>query len=337
MNNDTTILDKILYHGLQPWLDKNSIDEKFTSKLTEIKEVQSEFQETYQIEFQRPFNSKTKYYSKLILNAATLNTNELLALIKDDDNLQLTKYWLNDTLNKKLKTRLKDIGKLIKERDFSLVYIDPKKSAFDKDQNHKSDTYIIQLLKLAYMKIYLEVQEAYRDLIEDILIIDDFYTQLLFEPIPDNALLKAIQTIEVVPVVTPKKELPKSQVTSTSSFRYKQIDTDPEKLTDLLDSLKLGGFVSQETTLLNFKKAFTGKQVSTPIVWTGNMSELYYFIKLIHKDHQLVDDLKQKQWEVTCACFVKKDGTQFDRSKFRSLKRPNTTGDNLDKAVQLIS
>ena len=92
MNNDTTILDAILYHGSQPWLDKNSIDEKFATKLMGIKEVQSDFIEHYQIEFLRPFNSKTKYYSKLILNAASQHTNDLIALINDDDNPQLMKY-----------------------------------------------------------------------------------------------------------------------------------------------------------------------------------------------------------------------------------------------------
>lgn len=39
----------------------------------------------------------------------------------------LIKYWLEDTLNKRIKTRLKDLGKLIKEKDYALTYIDPKK------------------------------------------------------------------------------------------------------------------------------------------------------------------------------------------------------------------
>jgi len=332
MNNDTTILDKILYHGLQPWLDKNSIDEKFTSMLTEIKEIQSDFQETYQIEFQRPINSKTKYYSKLILNAATKHTNELIALIKDDDNLQLTKYWLNDTLNKKLKTRLKDIGKLIKERDFSLSYIDPKKSVFDQDQNHKSDTYIIQLLKLAYMKIYLEVQEAFDELIDDILIIDDFYTQLLFEPIPDTALLRAIQTIEVEPVVTPKNDSQKSQAISTASFRFKEYDTDPDKLKNLWDSLKLNGFIAEDTSLPNFKRVFSGKEITTPVIWTGNATEFAYFIKLIHNIHQYVVDLKQNQWVVACQCFTDALGNPYQRS-VRKLQEPKSNKEKLEQSV----
>lgn len=338
MSNQTNLLDTILYQELRPWLGKNSLDEKYASKLSNVKEVYTDFQFKYEINFLRPFDHKTKYYSKLILNNIKTECIKLVELINEDNNENLIKYWLDDTLNKRFKTRLKDLGKLIKEKDYALSYIDPKKTSFEIDQTHKANTFIIQLLKLAYIQLYLEVQYTFSTWVEDILIVEDFYSQLLLEPIPDNHFLKQIQVIEVEPITAKaSKTVTTSTVNSYHSFTYKQLNTNPDKLTDLWDSLKLNQLISKTTTLPNFKKIFTGEEVKTPIRWTGNISELFYFIKLIHSEHKLVDNLKQKQWEVTCLCFVDADGNSFDRSKFRSLKRPSLSGDKIDRSVKLLN
>lgn len=331
MNNDIKILDDILYHGLRPWLEQNALDEKFASKLTEVKEQTPAFTFQYEIHFERPFNHKTKYYNKLILNETIQTINQLHELITEDNNESLVKYWLNDTLEKKLKTRLKDIGKLIKEQDYALSYINPKKTAFDIDQSHKANTFIIQLLKLAYMQVYLELQEFFKDRIEDLLIEDDFYTQLLFEPVPDQHYLKKIQIIEVEPTPTVANE-PKPQYAVLSSFSYKQFNTNPDKLTYMCDSLKKNNFIAQDTNLATFKKVFSGKEVTTPVVWTGNPSEFAYFIKLIHNTHKYVEDLKQKQWKVALLCFVDNEGNPFP-DKVRKLQKPKLSAAAIEKCV----
>lgn len=82
-----------------------------------------------------------------------------------------------------------------------------------------------------------------------------------------------------------------------------------------------------------FKKVFSGKAISKSVVWTGNPSEFSYFIKLIYTINQYVDDLKQRNWEVACRCFVQADGTSFDRSKLRTLKKPQRSYKQLELAV----
>ena len=338
MSNDIKILDDILYRGLQPWLEENASEEKFAPLLSSIKEVTPDFTLQYRIDFERPFNHKTKYYARLINTELIKTCNHLHALISADNDRRLIKYWLDDTLNKKLKTRLSDLGKLIRERDYSTAWINPKKMTYDVDQEHKSNTYIIQLLKLAYMQLYLELQAAFKQWIDDILIIDDFYTQLLFEPVLEKLYLKRILVIEAEtgpePTVAAEPEVPYRP--KPLSFTYKQLAIGHEKLTDLCNSLKKNNFIAQDTTAANFKKVFSGKEITTPVRWTGTVSDFYYFIKLIHTDHKLVENLKQQQWEIACKCFVRKDGSMFDRSKMRGQKRPASTGDLLDKAVELI-
>lgn len=336
MSNDIKILDDILYHGLRPWLEHNTLDEKFASKLTEVKEQTPAFTFQYEIHFERPFNHKTKYYNKLIRNETIQTINQLHELIAEDDNESLVKYWLNDTLEKKLKTRLRDIGKLIKEQDYALSYINPKKTAFDIDQSHKANTFIIQLLKLAYMQVYMELQEVFKSHIEDLLIVDDFYTQLLFEPVPDQLPIKKIKILEVQPEPEPSVAQEPEGSYGTHSFTYKQYHTSPDKLKDLCDSLKKNGFIDQNTTVPNFKKVFSGQEITNPVHWTGTLSDLYYFIKLIHNDFELVENLKQEHWKVTSKCFVQRDGTPFDSTKFRGQKRPASNGDLLDQAMEHI-
>ena len=337
MSNQTNILDEILYQGQRPWLEKNTLDEKFASKFRTLKESSTNYQFLYEINFIRPFDNKTKYYSKLILNTVKKDVENLFNLISKDDTENLIRYWLNDTLNKRLRTRLKDIGKLIKEKDFQLIYIDPRKTSIEFDQAHKANTYIIQLLKLAYMQLYLEIQDAFSVWIDDKLEIEDFYTQLLLEPVPYIHYLTKIQTIDIETIKKPsKKQVPQPTVNLFHSFTFKQFTKDPSKLTDLCDSLKKNNFICKETQLFNFRKVFSGDEIKTPVTWTGNVSEFSYFIKLLYNKHNLVEDLKQNQWKVACKCFIKPDGTLFDHQGLRKNQPPKSTGHLLESAISLL-
>jgi hypothetical protein len=334
MKNYFSTLDEILYKGLRPWLNANNPDEKFASMISAIKTVSPIFQPHYEIKFERPFNSKTKYYTKLITNETINSCNQLFDVLMEDETPQLILYRLNDTLSKKIKTRLKDVGKLIKDQKFEIDYINPRKTTFDIDQEHKTNTFIIQLLKLSLMYIYLEIQEKFRQWIQDELILEDFYSQLLFEPIPVNSCIEKIQLIEITPS-EPNIIIEKSpnHILSVNSFTYNQYFNNPDKLNDLFDSLKHFGFISDSSTLANFKKVFSNKEIVNPIIWTGNPSEFSYFIKLFYVQYKFVANLKQKQWDIACKCFVQADGSLFDKSKLRGLKKPQLSYKQLEVAV----
>jgi hypothetical protein len=40
---------------------------------------------------------------------------------------------------------------------------------------------------------------------------------------------------------------------------------------------------------------------------------------------------------VACRCFVKADGTPFDRTKLKNLKKPQKTAGAIEKAVELLN
>ena len=74
MSNQTKILDDILYQGLRPWSEKNSVDDKFAPKLRSLKDTSTDYPFRYEINFLRPFDNKTKYYSKLMLKDSTISS-----------------------------------------------------------------------------------------------------------------------------------------------------------------------------------------------------------------------------------------------------------------------
>lgn len=215
MKNYFTILDNILYKEMRPWLEANNPDQRFSAMISSIKLVQPTFQPKHEIQFERPFNNKTKYYSKLIHSEKIKTTNLLLEAMQEDDIPQLIKYRLNATLNKKLKSKIKDIGNIIKEQQFELSFINPRLTTFDVDQEHKTNTYIFQLLKTSLIHIYLEIQYVYKEWIQDEFLIEDFYSQLLFEPIPDETFIKEATTIIEI---TPQPIIVKPQETQKISF-----------------------------------------------------------------------------------------------------------------------
>lgn len=195
MQNTPEIFDRILSHDLQPWLPENNPDELFTPLLKEVKPVQPNFINKYELAFLRPFNSKTKYYERVISNAANEYCNRVIELINEDTQEKLIKYWLDNTLNKKLKSRLIKIGELITQEDYQLNQISGRNVQFNQDTDHKINTYIVQLLKIALIKCYLEIQDQFSERIDDQLIETDFYTQLLFEVVPETSYLKQLERI----------------------------------------------------------------------------------------------------------------------------------------------
>ena len=79
---------------------------------------------------------------------------------------------------------------------------------------------------------------------------------------------------------------PEPEHISFESFRYKDYDTKFDNLTNLWDSLKKNNFIADDTDSRVFKKVFSGKAITKPVVWTGNPSEFAYFIKLMY--HKLL-------------------------------------------------
>jgi len=339
MKTPNSTFDEILYKDLSPWHDCNKPDDKFIPLISSVKIVDPVFQQVFEIEFIRHFNNKSHYYHKLIVNEAINYCNQIISLINADDDIRVKKYWI-DVICKKLKSDLKFIGQLIKENDYSLLNINPHNNIYSVDSDHKTDTYIIQLLKTALIKVYLEIQEGFKIYLPDSLLeIEDFYTQLLYEPIPVNKYISTTpKVIHIEPEKQIKTKIEKTRPASTiaKTFKYKNLAKNTDALKDLCDSLKLYGLIDKKTVLTDLKKLFSGGELNNPVIWTGLTSDLYYFVVLIHNKEKYVENLHQQHWKVTCNCFIKPDGSAFEPSNLKTQKKPKINAAMIEKVVLLL-
>ncbi|MBI9069923.1 MAG: hypothetical protein JEZ09_21710 [Salinivirgaceae bacterium] len=338
MNNGLIKLDDILYKGLQPWLEENNSNEKFVKLQKKIKAVTPAFEPMWQINYHRPLSAKAEYYYALITNEATQYVNNIIELINEDDYLLRQQRWYTDTMAK-LQVRFNDIIELIKEHQYFVEFMDPKSQDFDINPTHKTETFVIQLLKVALVKIYLELQELFHHLGTELKINEvDIYDRFFNQALPENSFLKRIRSdaggdIEKLFTQSDKQ---KSEGISLYSFTYKFSETKADKITDLYKFLKENEFIASDNPMANFKTVFSGKEIYSPVVWSGTTNEFYYFIHLVHNEYQLIEPLKRKLWKVACKCFLRGDGSQFDIKKLKEASKPEKRADLIESAVELI-
>lgn len=329
MKNSLLLFDEIQYRKLIPWLDENKPDEKFTALLSEIKNIEPEFQPQYEIEFYRPFNHKTKYYHKLIQNASIDYCNKIHHQIIEDDRIKLHKYWRNDTLNKKLPARLRDIGKIIKERQYSLDYTNPHKSSFEIDSDHKTETYILQLLKIALIRVYLEIQNFFQFIPQnDLLVEEDFYTQFLFEPVPSDSSIKKILLVNIIS---------KQSKSIKISFGYNLPTTNNLKNTCKLLTLKIDFLDDNFTSLEDFIEVMTSKDLAQVKKQIHIGCETTQFRYIVDKYKPYFNTLTLSNIEKS-KCFYSKNNvlitaTNLSRNKHHDPKE-KTTIDNIFNQMQ---
>jgi hypothetical protein len=329
-------LKEFLFGSQRPWLPENSIETKYRSLLLDLKEYIPIQNLNFELKFLRHINDKTQFYVRLIQNQKLQVLDNLIPEIIGEHNPQVSKFLFNSLLTKQLQTFIKDIGKVVKEKNFDIGYLNPRKNTFDIDSHHKSNTFIIHYLKFTIIQIYLELQSLFQISPSEELIEEDFYTRLLFEKVPETLYFKTRQLpLEIEPVSSVSSAQNESHVetkTTYESFKYKQFSTNPDKIENLFDSLKKDGFIHQSSDLRTFKSLFSGGKIKSPTRWTGNKSEFYYFIKRIYNDLGLLEDLKQNQWIVASKCFTDTNNGTFDARSLRTQKKP-ATSTILDKSI----
>jgi hypothetical protein len=144
-----------------------------------------------------------------------------------------------------------------------------------------------------------------------------------------NGLIGNVPEQEVI-------EKPKNKIKlKQKSFTYKKLKFEYPNLTYLKESLINKNLIAPDTELKYFRKIFSGEAIDKPIVWTGNISELSYFIKQLHNKLEYVENVKQEIWSITINCFIQENGEQYNRTKLRTQKVP-ATSKNIDSALNTL-
>lgn len=340
MDCTTEILDSILYGDLCPWTVYHRSEEFYEDVYNKLWKEKAFLEFPYDVNFPKAFNYKTRSYGRLISHEVNREVPRIIALIQEDPSPDLQRYWLNQALNQCLQSRLLDIGQIIREKDFTLFWVEGKRLVSDQDREHAANAYVIQSLKMAFVEMYLEIQNAFKDQLSEVFKAEDLFVQFLKEPFTEGIITRIYRPEQTASETSEpqnnieKKALPEG--VSLKSFTYKQYYTAPGKIKNSWDCLKKNNLIHPETRWRDFKKIFSGDEVTTPVRWGEYMSDLSYFVKLIHKERKLIKGLGKNIWEVTCRCFVKPDGTPFEKGKFHDLKRPKINKAAIESAVEQL-
>jgi hypothetical protein len=319
-------IEKIVIGELRPFITDLKGDDYYSPMFRGLTLITPNFHPHYKISFPAPLlSSKIKYYKRLVDNNITSELNKLFELL-DRGEADLILFH-RKKLFEKIKSYLEDTQRYIVFNQFDLSEITSKYADFSVNFQHNECTYIFNYILTALIRCYLEFQAHYIQYIEEDkqYSISDFYIQILKKQTPENTFITEIPDIipieENLPIENVKKSTSRNDILS---FLYKNLDTNPEAVTNLFHSLRdVVRLIDSQTRLTDFKKVFSGKEVVNPIIWTGTPTELYYFIKYIHNIQKSVEDAKKQQWKITCHCFIGENNVCFDKSKLKSLKDPN--------------
>lgn len=327
--NDT--IEKIIRFDLCPLQENNQGDDYYEPLFRQLGKVEEKFETSYRIHFEAPeFSSKVKYYKRLIDNTIIKDLNDVLPGESKKDIVLYKRKKLRDLVNSYL-TDIKDIiaknnldlGVIFSVRDYSQALL------------INECTYIFHYLILSLIRMYMEFQQHFIALIESDkqLTVDDFFVQMLQWRKPENIGIVQIQKNEEFPQI----EQPKTNTTKENvlSFIYTKLSTNPDNLTYLMDSLKKNNFIASDTSITDFKHAFSGKKVDNPIRWITHFGGLLDLFRQLN-ENKLIEFDGSNMYKIVCACFVDKDGISFDENKFRNGKISKMINNHITKAVNLM-
>ena len=334
MSQKLNQIQEILFLELRPWKCEQYTELKFKQLLNDVKTPSEKTASRYCIDFDKPISFKRQFYIKTIDADATEFLNEIHAGVRRSKTANHRKFYVFNALNKTLKSLLIETSKIITERGLEQSLFKPLNGKVQKG-NQSDEAFIFHYLKHQLIRLYLEVSEPYPDYRKtENLELEDLYETYFSEVAPHEAVIQPQVETEVSTIQEPEQQ--EGHLLPVDSFYYIHLATAPDNLKDLHDNLRQNGFIDHSTTVPQFKRIFSGNEVKNPVVWTGTRSDLYYFISQIHNNKKLVKDMKQNQWKATARCFIQPDGTAFDPTSFRGLKKPATTADKIDKAIQLL-
>ena len=172
------------------------------------------------------------------------------------------------------------------------------------------------------------------DYAEDIILKDNLRDVYLPESIP--ALFKSNEIDEMEESSFLDKSNIRPEPTLPLSYTYKNNQKNYSAVLDLLDSLQKNKFISLDTDKKAFRKIFENSNPQKPIIWTGSLSELAHFVKLLHNEYESIDSLGNNIWKVTAKIFVDREGKPFQWQRFKGQKKP-AKAILLEKAALLLN
>jgi hypothetical protein len=328
-------IDSILHSELRPFIADTKSDDYYTPLFRGLKIVRENFTPHYAITFPAPeFSAKVKYYKRLIDNSVTNELNRLFDALQDGGTDLI--LFRRKKLFEKIKSALDEIKRYIEQNQYDLATIISPHADFSVNTQHAECVYIFNYMLTALIRCYMEFQNHFIEHIEPDkrFEIADFFTQILKRQVPANTFIQHIAPIEIYQEQT-KAAKPKIEKETVLAFVYSKLNTESSNITDLMNALKKNNYIAQDTSITDFKHAFSGVKVDNPIIWTEDKSALTFLIKeMMNKG--VLSCPRNTHWKIVCSCFVDKNQNAFNPDNLRSQQVPKSKKDMIKRIANLL-
>lgn len=321
-------INSVFFKDLNPSITDSHGSTYYDQEARSVRCIDFTFDPHYSLEFNAPIvSSKVRYLKTLIDNTIATELNDKFSLL--DNGATTLILFHRKKMFELTQGRLLHAKDIINSGGYILDDI-MKARDYTSDRQRYECIFIFNYIVQACIREYLEFQAHYQGHIppEKLIPLDRFYLEILGAPVPSPAFIVPINHVELATTVNAKHNPAVVEETKNTpeSFTCVNLAKNGECVHDLYNCLlSIEKLIDPATKYIDFKKVFTGGVVAIPIKWIGNPTDLYYFIKYIYADKKYLADVNKQQWNITCKCFVDKDGNAFIPAKLKSLKTPSAT------------
>lgn len=198
MSFEFKVFNEIAAGSLRPWLTQDKTEQSYKSSLADVQESYYTFQPLYQLEFTKSLSAKRVYYLRLADNEATEYLNFLKAKIDQSINDEARIYLVTSALQKVLPSKLNRISRLISENNYSPDQYDPALKRLSKDILLADASFVFHYLKHSFIRLFLEIQDSYKDFVEDeTYSAEDLYLKYFNETEPEASIIVDAPQIKI--------------------------------------------------------------------------------------------------------------------------------------------
>ncbi len=273
MRNELTLFHKILFQELRPWVKSTEEEIVFRESLKDISSESYQFQPIYEVGFVKPLLPFRKYYHRLIESESIRYLNFVIKSVNEAETNNEKKYWVNTTLNTKIKDKLNAAAQIIIQRDYDIDLLKPSKDKKTTPTFNEDETYVIHFLKTNLIWLYLEIQEHFKDYLkEDYISEEELYEIYFREPAPSPSFIfpSTVQSIsQTKQIVLPEKPkiIPKVVIGDLSPapkgiLSYKDIIKDSTRFAEFEGKLHDKDLIAVD---YKFKNKYGQKQLLAAI------------------------------------------------------------------------
>lgn len=234
--------DELIYGNLRPELPVNVEGHHYMARLQNQVLPQTTTAGQYAIRFPTPVNSKTTWYSRLLINETNLYCTDAIEFLSEITDERELSYWRDQILDKHLTSCLQIVGEQIRQKEYRwATFCNPTS---EDSQESLSNTYIYHLLKVCIAKAFLEIQNLLPDVISWKQTETQLYKGLAGEQPPVSSFLVKRPAQQQPSTTTGKKEQPvttqKSYVDeSTHQTNIKEVAESQEEYLTVQDIAKI--------------------------------------------------------------------------------------------------